>query len=189
MPVAGAGRTREVEPMARRLPSDFHINEAVALRVALTRVHRQLRIRVGNDLTASQASALARIEQAGALRLTALAELEGISAATMNRVVDSLARRGLIERVADPLDRRAHLLKLGAEGNELLIEIRARNTESLRTAISALSAHERETIRATIPALEHLSELLHLDYALQNKGAESREQHRGRSGTRSSSAS
>ena len=161
--------------MDRKLPPDFRVNEAVALRVALTRVHRQLRIRVGNDLTASQASALARIEQAGALRLTALAELEGISSATMNRVVDSLVRRGLIQRVADPLDRRAHLLELGAEGNDLLIEIRAKNTESLRAVISALSEQERETIRATIPALEHLSELLHLDYAMQTGREKPRE--------------
>ena len=156
---------REECPVEGDLPADFLVAEAVALRVALTRVHRQLRIRVGNDLTASQGSALARIEQAGALRLTALAELEGISAPTMNRVVDTLVQRGLVECVADPLDRRAHLLQLGAEGSDLLVEIRARNTETLLAAIGALSARERETIRETIPALEHLSELLHLDYA------------------------
>lgn len=161
--------------MDRELPSDFLVNEAVALRVALTRVHRQLRIRIGSDLTASQASALARIEQAGALRLTALAELEGISSATMNKVVDSLVQRGLIERVADPLDRRAHLLQLGSDGNDLLLEIRARNTESLRAAISALNDRERETIRETIPALEHLSELLHLDYAMHTDPTRTRE--------------
>ncbi|HVB00213.1 MAG TPA: MarR family transcriptional regulator [Acidimicrobiales bacterium] len=161
--------------MDRELPSDFLVNEAVALRVALTRVHRQLRIRIGSDLTASQASALARIEQASALRLTALAELEGISSATMNKVVDSLVQRGLIERVADPLDRRAHLLQLGSDGNDLLLEIRARNTESLRAAISALNDRERETIRETIPALEHLSELLHLDYAMQTNPTRTRE--------------
>ena len=161
--------------MDRELPSDFLVNEAVALRVALTRVHRQLRIRIGSDLTASQASALARIEQADALRLTALAELEGISSATMNKVVDSLVQRGLIERVADPLDRRAHLLQLGSDGNDLLLEIRARNTESLRAAISALNDRERETIRETIPALEHLSELLHLDYAMHTDPTRTRE--------------
>ncbi len=175
MSAVGSCRIRGVSALGPNSNSDFLVNEAVALRVALTRVHRQLRIRVGSDLTASQASALARIEQAGSLRLTALAELEGISSATMNRVVDSLVRRGLIERVADPLDRRAHLLKLGVEGNDLLIEIRARNTESLRAAISKLSESERETIRATIPALEHLSELLHLDFAMQNSREGSRE--------------
>lgn len=161
--------------MKEQMTSDFLVNEAVALRVALTRVHRQLRIRIGSDLTASQASALARIEQAGSLRLTALAELEGISSATMNKVVDSLVRRGLIERIADPLDGRAHLLQLGAEGNDLLLEIRARNTESLRGAIGALSERERETIRETIPALEHLGELLHLEYAMQSDRSKARE--------------
>jgi hypothetical protein len=50
----------------------------------------------------SQSSALSRIEQAGPVRLGSLAELEGTTAATMSRVIDSLADRQLIERVPDP---------------------------------------------------------------------------------------
>ena len=149
--------------MRARTSDDRSVDEAVALRVALTRVNRQLRSRVGNNLTASQTSALARIEQAGALRLTALSEIEGISPATMNKVVDSLARRGLIERTADPSDGRAHLLQLRAEGDNLVRKVRAVNTEALRRAIAALDTAERDAILNAIPVLEHLGELLQLD--------------------------
>ncbi|HEY5098035.1 MAG TPA: MarR family transcriptional regulator, partial [Acidimicrobiales bacterium] len=80
------------------------VEEASALRVALVRIQRQLRAKSGADITPSQSSALARIEQSGPVRLGSLAELEGTTAATMSRVIDSLADRRLIERVADPLD-------------------------------------------------------------------------------------
>ena len=83
------------------------VEEASGLRVALVRIHRQLRVHSGTDITLSQSSALARIEQVGPVRLGALAELEGTTPATMSRVIDSLADRSLIERVPDPLDGRA----------------------------------------------------------------------------------
>lgn len=155
--------------MNAKRSSDTEIDEAAALRVALIRVHRQLRVRIGGDLTASQASALARIEQAGPLRLTALSELEGISPATMNKVVDSLAQRGLITRVPDPVDGRANLLELGAGGDALLREIRSRNTEALRNAIRGLSADEQHLLHNVIPALEHLSTLLQVECLTRNE--------------------
>src|SRR5664280_2715863 len=88
------------------------VEEATGLGVAIVRIQRQLRARSGSDMTPSQSSALARIEQDGPLRLGALAELEGTTAATMSRVIDSLADRSLIERVPDPVDGRASLVRL-----------------------------------------------------------------------------
>ena len=136
------------------------VEEAAALRVALVRIQRQLRAQSGQALTPSQASALARAEQAGPVRLGALADLEGTTAATMSKVVDSLAARGLIERVPDPLDGRASLVRLSAEGDSLLAELRERSTEALRAALDALTDDERRAIRRSIPVLERLSDLL-----------------------------
>jgi DNA-binding MarR family transcriptional regulator len=136
------------------------VEEASGLRVALVRIHRQLRARTGADITLSQSSALARIEQAGPVRLGTLAELEGTTPATMSRVIDSLADRRLIERVADPLDGRARLVRLRPEGGALLAGIRTRNTEALREALAGLTGDERRTLSAAIPVLERLSDLL-----------------------------
>ena len=136
------------------------IEEATGLGVAIVRIQRQLRARAGSDMTPSQSSALARIEQDGPLRLGALADLEGTTAATMSRVIDSLSDRSLIERVPDPLDGRASLVRLRPEGGELLHRLRARYTEALRSALSELTPAEQKVIHDTIPVMARLSDLL-----------------------------
>jgi DNA-binding MarR family transcriptional regulator len=136
------------------------VEEATGLRVAIVRIQRQLRVGSGSDITPSQSSALARIEQDGPLRLGALAELEGTTPATISRVVDSLSDRHLIERVPDPLDGRASLVRLSDEGGAVLHDLRARYTEVLRGAIAELSEGERRVMRESIPVLTRLSELL-----------------------------
>ena len=107
------------------------------------------------DVTLGEAAA-----PTGPVRLGSLAELEGTTAATMSRVIDSLADRRLIERVADPLDGRASLVRLSPEGGALLHELRARNTEALRSALDQLSDGEQRVVRRAIPVLERLSDLM-----------------------------
>jgi DNA-binding MarR family transcriptional regulator len=136
------------------------VKEASDLRVALLRIQRQLRTRSGSDITPSQGSALSRIEQSGPVRLGALAEMEGTTAATMSRVIDSLADRHLIERVPDPQDGRASLVRLSPEGGALLHVLRVRYTEALRGAMAELSNGDQGLVRRAIPVLERLSDLL-----------------------------
>jgi DNA-binding MarR family transcriptional regulator len=139
------------------------VHEAAGLLVALTRISRQLRSRsrsANDDVTPSQTSALARIEQLGPLRLGALAEVEGTSAATMCRIVDGLEERRLITRVPDPEDGRASNLQLSGEGGALLSELRARSTEALRSVLAELGDAERGVVVQTISLLERLSDLL-----------------------------
>jgi DNA-binding MarR family transcriptional regulator len=136
------------------------VEEASGLRVALLRIQRQLRSKTASDITPSQSSALARIEQSGPVRLGSLAELEGTTAASMSRIIDSLADRRLIERVADPLDGRASLVRLSPEGGALLHELRARSTEVMRRAMTGLSEEEQRVLRRAVPVLERLSDLL-----------------------------
>lgn len=139
------------------------VREAAALLVSLTRISRQLRSSsrsAKDDVTPSQTSALARIEQLGPLRLGVLAEVEGTSAATMCKVVDGLETRNLVTRVPDPEDGRASNLQLSGEGGALLAELRARSTEALRTALAALDVGERDVVAQTIAVLERLSDLL-----------------------------
>ena len=136
------------------------VEEASGLRVALVRLQRQLRSKAASDITPSQSSALARIEQSGPVRLGTLAELEGTTAATMSRVIDSLAERHLVERVADPHDGRASLVQLSPQGGTLLHELQARYTEVLRGAMAELTGEEQRVVRRAIPVFERLSDLL-----------------------------
>lgn len=133
---------------------------AAALRVAVARLHRQLRTRAAWDVTPSQGSVLARVEQSGPLRLGVAADMEGMSPATMSKVVDSLVDDGLIERVADPLDGRASLLRVSTQGRELLQELRSRGTELLCRALAELDSAEALALAHAVPALEKLADRL-----------------------------
>ena len=140
--------------------ADAGVEEAAELRVILVRLQRQLRARSDNYLTPSQGSVLARVEQSGPLRMGALAEAEGTSPATVCRLIDSLAQDGLIERVPDPLDGRASLVRASPEGASLLGAIRAQGTAALRGALDDLSAEDQSIIRDALPALQALTDRL-----------------------------
>src|ERR1035438_7059065 len=154
-----SSRALTSDPLKSPTAKGDAVGEAAGLLVALTRISRQLRARsrsAVDDVTPSQTSALARIEQLGPLRLGMLAEVEGTSAATMCRVVDGLEQRRLITRVPDPEDGRASNLQLSREGGALLAELRARSTEALRTALAELNAAQRDVVVQTISVLERL---------------------------------
>jgi len=160
--VKSSNTTSTVRRDAKDLQGDA-VEEAAGLRVALTRLTRQLRSRsrsTTDDVTPSQTSALARIEQLGPLRLGVLADVEGTSAATMCRIVDGLEERRLIARVPDPDDGRASNLQLSSEGGALLAELRSRSTEALRSALGELTVAEHEIVPDAISLLERLSDLL-----------------------------
>jgi DNA-binding MarR family transcriptional regulator len=142
------------------IETEHAVNEATDLRVAMARIQRQLRARSRSDVTPSQFSALARIEQDGPLRLGTLAESEGCTAATMSRIADGLEQRSLIERVTDPLDGRAALVRLSPQGGALLLELRTRASDALRRALGDLSTMDQSAIRKAIPALMRLTDAL-----------------------------
>jgi DNA-binding MarR family transcriptional regulator len=141
---------------------DSHaVDDATALRVVLVRLQRQLRAHSGGVLTPSQASVLARVEHEGPMRMGALAEAEGTSAATVSRLVDTLEAQGLVVRAPDPADRRASVVQLSAQGGNLLDELRMRSTRALRRALEQVDADGRTAIARALPVLAVLTDRLH----------------------------
>ena len=143
--------------------NEIELREAVELRVVVTRLYRILRAKSAAKLTASQVSALVRIEEEGPLRLTTLAEREGIAAPTMSKVVDLLCDEGLIERIPDPTDGRANLIQLDEGWQALLRDVRERLTRLMREALEHLSGEEHTTLAAAIPVLQHVIEIMRGD--------------------------
>ncbi len=89
-----------------------------------------------DDLSASAALVLNRINREGPMRLTALAEAEGASQSGMTQLVQRMERQGLLERWSDPDDGRASLVMLGEAGRKFWD---ARN-DVLRQRVAALLA-------------------------------------------------
>jgi len=67
------------------------------------------------------------------LRLTELAAYAGITKPSMSALVDGLERTGYVERVADPRDQRAQLVRFTARGRAFS-----------KTAFRAVTGFERE---------------------------------------------
>src|SRR3954463_13173220 len=80
---------------------------AARLRLVITRTARRLRQQAGTDLGPSQLSALASVERHGPLTPSELARIERIQRPSATRIVARLEEAGLVERVADPTDRRS----------------------------------------------------------------------------------
>jgi DNA-binding MarR family transcriptional regulator len=83
------------------------------------------------DLTPAQARVLARIAPAGS-RLTDLAAQAGITKQSAGFLVDQLERGGYVERVPDPADGRARLVRIAERG--------ARSVEASRGIVAEVEA-------------------------------------------------
>ena len=96
-----------------------------------TRVFQGLAAAGFADLTPSQARVLQRIAPGGS-RLTDLAEQAGLTKQSAGFLVDQLERGGYVDRVPDPADGRARLVRIAERG--------ARSAEASRTIVAQVEA-------------------------------------------------
>lgn len=87
----------------------------VAHRAMEERVLAALRVAGFDDVTLAQGRVFARIGQGGT-RLTDLAEMAQVTKQTAGFLVDRLAEAGYVERVPDPTDARARLVRIAERG-------------------------------------------------------------------------
>lgn len=87
----------------------------VAHRAMEERVLAALRVAGFDDVTLAQGRVFARIGQGGT-RLTDLAEMAQVTKQTAGFLVDRLAEAGYVERVPDPSDARARLVRIAERG-------------------------------------------------------------------------
>ncbi|MFI3167124.1 MAG: MarR family transcriptional regulator [Bacillota bacterium] len=70
--------------------------------------------------------------------LVKISQVIGISGATATTLADRLIKKGLIEKVTSPEDKRAKLLSLTEKGEEYLMSNRARHKDMLLKIISSI---------------------------------------------------
>src|SRR3954454_22021018 len=102
----------------------------VAHRAVEQRVFTALRA-AGFEATLAQGRLLARIPEGG-MRLTDLAHSAQVTKQTAGVLVDQLEAAGYVQRVPDPADARARLVRIAARGREaqaLAREVEAQVTE------------------------------------------------------------
>jgi DNA-binding MarR family transcriptional regulator len=128
------------------------------LRPVLLRIARELRREIHSlGVTGGQVSLLIQIKKHPGITASELAERERISAPGMSGHVARLETAGLIER-ARATDRRRIGLTVTEAGERVLVNVRKRRTAWLVEHLKGLTADERATIEAALPALENLLE-------------------------------
>lgn len=132
----------------------------VADRLHSAAIHLLRRLRSedrATGLTGPRLSALSVIVFGGPLPLGDLARAEQVKPPTISRLVRELEAEGLVERIADPEDRRVQRIKATGKGKRLLEKGRGRRVERLAEELSGLDSEERKVLIRAAEILERIS--------------------------------
>lgn len=139
----------------------FDAEHVARLRVALARISRELdRQSRGDALTRTQASVLGTVARLGPVRITELADIEGVNPTMLSRIVGKLEDAGLLHRGADPDDRRCALVEATEAGQILHLRLRSERTRLLTRRLAAIPEQESRRLLDALPALEALTETM-----------------------------
>ena len=129
-----------------------------ALGDLLMRAARTLRRRFGAvlapwDLSPHQARALRVVCTGDGVRLSELAEALRIAPRSATEVADGLQDRGLVERAADPRDRRAVVLTATAAGRQVQREVDDARAADAAELFGRLSPADRSALARILRSL------------------------------------
>ena len=132
-------------------------SDAERLALVVGRFNRRLQAATGG-LSHGLLSTMAVIAKRGPLRLTDLAQLEGVSAPSMTRTVAELEARGYVVRSPDPVDGRAVLIAAAEAGTAAVLDARTTRAQLVAELLATLDTADAAAISAALPALERLTD-------------------------------
>jgi MarR family transcriptional regulator, transcriptional regulator for hemolysin len=104
----------------------------------------------GLGVTRAQWKVLFRLDRQPGLRQIELADMLDVEPITLSRIVDRLEESGLVERVADPADRRAWRLHVTAQAGPLIEKLRAVAADLTRDAFAGIDPKDIEIARQVL---------------------------------------
>jgi DNA-binding MarR family transcriptional regulator len=105
------------------------------------------------DLSPSQARAMSVLSRHGEVRLSTLADHLRIAPRSATEVVDDLQSRGLVERLPDPDDRRAVLVRLTTDGMRVNGEIQKAREAATAQIFAGLDPEDRRDLSRVLGKL------------------------------------
>jgi DNA-binding MarR family transcriptional regulator len=87
----------------------------------------------------------------------AIAQQLGVDRTVMTYLLDDLEREGLIERLADPSDRRVRRISATDRGRARLAELNGRLAEAEQQSLAGLAEQEQATLRRLVNQLARLA--------------------------------
>ncbi len=127
-------------------------------------------------MTRAQWVVLARLDRFEGLKQSELAEMLDLQPISLTRLLDRLCDSGLIERRADPNDRRAKRLFLTPAARPLLEQLADLGEDLLATALAGV---ERESVEQMVAQLAIVKENLRQAIQQRPAGGAAGEQHYG----------
>ena len=115
---------------------------------------------VSDDVTAPQLVVLSVLAGAPGIDQRTLGERASLDRSTVADIVGRLVRRGLIERLRDPADRRRNVLQLTADGRATLARLAPRTTTLNRVLLAPLDLDEQEALLQLLGRLVEAGERL-----------------------------
>jgi DNA-binding MarR family transcriptional regulator len=109
-----------------------------------TLVHRILRLRSDNEM--GTISVLSTLTKCGPARASDLARDLVLDLSTVSRHVQSLEKSGLVEKAADPTDRRAMTLHVTAEGKDYIERLWDRKLAQMREGLAHWEPEDLRTL-------------------------------------------
>ncbi len=104
--------------------------------------------------TVPQYRILAYLHHHGQDTMGGLAERHSVTMPTMTKIVAGLVDKGLVQREADPRDRRVVRLRLTETGDSLFMDLRARMEARLASLMAAMDDEERAALSHGLRALQ-----------------------------------
>jgi DNA-binding MarR family transcriptional regulator len=137
----------------------FDADAAARLRRVIIQLARSMNeSALTEELTPTQASVLGAISGRGPIRISAVAELEGINPTMLSRVLGALEQKELITRSAATLDQRGVVATATDEGQRKSARIRERRTAILVGIVARLPEETAGALLGALPALERLTD-------------------------------
>ena len=104
-------------------------------------------------VTRAQWKVLFRLSRTPGLRQVELADVLDVEPITLSRILDRLAEAGLVDRLADPSDRRAWRLHLTDKAQPVIAKLRTLANGLIAEAIGGIDDDELETMRANLATI------------------------------------
>ncbi len=124
---------------------------------AVAALTRSTRREISLPLGASSIAALVTVETHGPIRLGDLARHEGVTPATLSRIVAVLDDEGYVVRTADADDRRSSWLEISPRGRALLDDVRREHARAMARRVERLTPDQARALTAALDALETLA--------------------------------
>jgi DNA-binding MarR family transcriptional regulator len=132
---------------------------ASELRTVVTRLTKKMRKKSSTalQLSLTERSTVALLDQYGELLPNELAAMEKITTQSMSQILNKLLLLGLIKRRISEIDKRKAIITLSDEGRTLLYQVRYEREEWLNRALDATcTAEEKALIKKAIGPLTKL---------------------------------